>query len=380
MLFLTFLLIFLQAGYASYIFWLRKAWNSQPEYLPNKASAEKLSILIPARNEEHSIGNLLNDILLQSLPKEQFEVIVIDDASSDSTAEKVSMFKATNPTISLKYLRLEDEQGLNIYKKRAIAAGIALAQNDIIITTDADCRFSEDWLKTVAGYFEQHKPKMLLGAVKFDNKPKLFNTFQQLEFSALVAVTAASAKLGHPLMCNGANLSYRKSAFDQVGGYGNERFASGDDMFLMYKIAKKFRGGVHFLKSQKAMATTAAKQDINEFLSQRKRWVSKNRFLPDWNTLLVGALTYSATVSLIIYFALLFCLPVSFGWQVFFVAFTLKFIADYSFIKSIAAFFSISDKLKFVPLSFFLNLIYVSFILIFSAIGGQYYWKGRKVK
>jgi biofilm PGA synthesis N-glycosyltransferase PgaC len=377
--FLTVLLIVIHLGYFAYISILRLAWKRTitiPSTLIHKDL--KLSLVIPARNEENTILLLLNDLQNQRFPKNKFEVIVVDDASTDQTAANVLEFQKV-AQFPLQLIHLKDDQGLNIYKKRAIEKGIFHAQNPIIVTTDADCRVGQLWLELIANAFILGNCNMVLGPVKFKYQTGFFQAFQQMEFSSLIAVTCATAKLGHPLMCNGANLAYKKDSFFEVGGYGNDTFASGDDMFLLHKMQEKFPSNIHFIQNREAMVETISKQDFPEFLGQRKRWVSKNRFLPDWKTILVGALTYATSVSLLIYFFLA-CFSPQNLWTPMLLCLSLKASGDYLFLLSIKKFFGLEKALTYYLPCLFANIFYTSLILPYSSLGGKYTWKGRKLK
>ena len=376
--FLTLILLIIQLFYFVYILVIRYQWNKiTPEPLISKHFNLNFSVIIPARNEEHTILKILKDLENQIYPIEQFEVIVIDDASTDKTCAHVLEF-IKNSKLPLKIFSLTDEQGLNIYKKRAIECGILKSSYPIIVTTDADCHVGPNWLKTISDAFQKTGSKMLLGPVKFIHQNGFFQAFQQMEFSGLIAVTCATSRLGHPLMCNGANIAYYKSAFKEVGGYGDDRFASGDDMFLLNKIQKKYPGEIHFIKHLDAMVETRTKQSLVEFLGQRKRWVSKNRFLPDWKTIGIGALTYAASVSLLIYFFLaLFSGPKL--WPPFLISLFLKVLGDGLFILSISSFFNLKSVSQYFLPCFLTNIIYTSLILPYSSLNGRYTWKGRKV-
>lgn len=377
--FLTIVLLVIHLSYFGYIFFLRYSWKRKIQNPTAQLNNHlKLSLIIPARNEEKNILHILTDLQNQDYPIDNFEVIVVDDASTDHTADLVLAFKTTS-RLQLKFIQLNDDQGLNIYKKRAIEQGILNAQFPIIVTTDSDCRVGSLWLKTIAHAFLTSNCKMILGPVKFKYQPGFFQAFQQMEFSSLIAVTCATSKLGHPLLCNGANLAYEKASFFEVGGYGNDTFASGDDMFLLHKMQEKFPGQIHFIQEKEAMVETISKQDFSEFLGQRKRWVSKNRFLPDWKTILVGALTYATSVSLLIYF-FLSCFSAQNLWVPFLLSLMLKASGDYLFLLSIRKFFNLEKALSYYPPSLFANILYTSLILPYSSLGGKYTWKGRKLK
>ena len=365
--------------YGLYLLSLARAWKNfrLPSY-SESSNTIGVSIVIAARNEANTLPSLLEDLNQQNHPFSHLEVIVIDDASEDGTLACIENYQS-KVKYSLKAIRLEDSKGFNIYKKRAIEKGIEIAGFPIIVTTDADCRVGKNWLSQLVLPFSNPNIQLVLGPVQFHYQPGFFQAFQQLEFSSLIGVTAATSHLGHPLMCNGANLAYRKDCFYAVGGYGNDGFASGDDMFLLHKIQNRFPGQILFMQTKESMVSTQSKQDFSEFLGQRKRWVSKNRFLPDWKTLTVGALTYASSVSIVIYFLLVLGGE---SWMIFplLSAMIIKGLTDYFFLKTIANFFNLDKSLPYFFPAYLMNLIYTSLILPYSSLGRNYQWKGRSVR
>ena len=197
-----------------------------------------ISVIIPARNEENNILNLLSDLKKQNYPAGLYEVIIIDDHSTDKTYKRVLKFIKDNDNQVVKIIRLEAGQLTDTYKKNAITKGIEISKGDLIVTTDADCRFGPDWLKTIAGYYEAKRCKMIIGPVAYHNETTFFEKLQSLEFLSLVAVSAGASAIGKPIMSNGANLAYEKEAFKIAGGFSKDRFSSGDDVFLMMKFRK----------------------------------------------------------------------------------------------------------------------------------------------
>jgi hypothetical protein len=99
-----------------------------------------------------------------------------------------------------------------------------------------------------------------------------------MEFASLIGSGAATAALGAPTMCNGANMAFRKKVFSEVKGYdGNLSIPSGDDEFLMRKIHKRYPDGIMFMNSDETVVTTMAQPDLHSFVNQRIRWASKWR-------------------------------------------------------------------------------------------------------
>ena len=273
---MTVFLIFVSLLYALFtgILWL--TWLRIPVFRPGVAPINLpfITVIIPVRNEAGTIENLLDDLSRQHY--RHFEVIVADDASTDNTLSIVQAYLQTAP-FALRPLPLAEVRSASP-KKRAITQSIALATGQLIVTTDGDCRVGPDWLATIATFYEKTGAKLISGPVTFTDGNALSNHLQTVEFASLIGSGACTLNLGLPTMCNGANLCYEKQVFAEVGGFsGVDHLASGDDEFLMHKIAARYPGGVRFLKSPQAIVQTEAHQSWRAFYYQRKRWASKWR-------------------------------------------------------------------------------------------------------
>ena len=218
----------------------------------------KVSVILPVRNEFKTVTSCLDGFAMQDYPGECFEIIVSDDFSEDYTVEKVSRWAVDHPEIKLTLLKTEQNTEENRGKKQAIERAVAIAAGDIILTADADTNHGRSWITSMAGGFRKQGVRMVLGPVGFTGEKGIFQKIQVLEFLGLMGVTAGSANLGFPLMCNGANLAYSREAFIDTGGFsGNNEFHSGDDQFLMMNFRKQFGGNsVVFLRDKEAIAFT----------------------------------------------------------------------------------------------------------------------------
>jgi len=232
-----------------------------------------VTIIIPARNEEKYLKNLLIDISNQSYPSEALEVIIVDDYSTDRTAAIANEFVATHP--KWKRISLEKPQG-KAYKKAAIQQAIQASSGEIILTTDADCRMGKEWVSEMMQAFTP-EVGLVSGPVQMWSNNSWFEQFQALEFIGLIVLGAGSMHRKKPNMCNGANLAYRRSAFLAVKGFeGIDHIASGDDELLMHKIFSNTDYKVCFQKSPLAIVSTAPCISFKQFVNQRIRWVSKS--------------------------------------------------------------------------------------------------------
>lgn len=369
-LFIIVILLFVCYSLLILYYWL--AWRAVPIYTASAIiPATKISVIIPARNEEKNIGALLEALQKQSYPKEFFEVIVIDDHSADQTANIVSQYH------SIKLISLKDE-GINSYKKKAIETGIATATGDLIVTTDADCIPGENWLSTIATFKKEKGSVFITAPVVIDCSSSFVQVFQAMDFMVLQGITAAVVHKNKMSMCNGANLAYERNAFKEVNGFaGIDHIASGDDMLLMYKIWKKYPANVHYLKSKDAIVSTAPMRTWKEFFNQRIRWASKAKNYDDKRILPVLLLVYLFNLSFVALAIAGFFHPCY--WIVLGSLWIAKTIIEFPFFISLAKFFHKQWVIKFF---FFFQPVHILYTIISGLFGqfGKYEWKGRRVR
>ncbi len=358
-------------AYAGLIIYYWRSWNRIPVFKPSVKATTRISVVVPARNEEHHIENLLNALRSQTYPAEYFEVIVVDDQSTDGTAEKVRQF----PGVKLISLPAD---AINSYKKKAITTGIGTAGGELLVTTDADCIPPPRWLETIAAFYMEKRSVAIAGPVVINGGRSFIEIFQSMDFMILQGITAATVHRNSLSMANGANLAYRKDAFDAVEGFsGIDRIASGDDMLLVHKLSRKFPGQYHYLLSPDAIVPTAAVKTIRSFFSQRIRWASKSMSYDDKRILPVLILVYLFNLSFLLLSILGFFDP--FYWLVLLFAWIAKTLVELPFFYSVARFFNKTFTVKYF---FFLQPFHIVYTIIAGIAGqmGTYQWKGRTVK
>jgi cellulose synthase/poly-beta-1,6-N-acetylglucosamine synthase-like glycosyltransferase len=339
-------------------------------------------VIIPVRNEADNIGHLLDDLSRQSYGR--FDVIVADDSSTDATLAICRDYARRMPYV-LYPLPLTDERTASP-KKRAISQSIAMATGDLIVTTDGDCRVGPDWLASFARYYQQTGAKLISGPVTFirssaipsGTSQRLFASLQTVEFASLIGSGACTMALGKPTMCNGANLCYEKRVFIEVGGFsGVDHLASGDDEFLMHKVAARYPGEVRFLKSREAIVQTQAHQSLSAFYHQRKRWASKWKAYESWLPTALAVFVFLSNAAPVI--ALV-------GWWLGFLDGTatlavigLKVVTEFLFLRQILVFLQKKSAVSTIPLT---QLIYPFYVVFFglAAQGKGYRWKGRNLE
>jgi len=355
--------------------WLRLK-KAQPE---TQKGLPFVSVVIPTRNESGNIKACLESIFKQNYPKELFEVLVIDDYSTDPTIRFAREVEEKNLQVFdlQQYLGRPGEYVPN--KKKAIALGVKNAQGELIITTDGDCLVGENWLRTMVNTFRQNKLKLLTGPVMM--KPARFplEIFQQLDVINLLGITGATIRNGNPVMCNGANLMYAKETFLEVEGFkGNHDVPTGDDIFLMKKITDTYPDGMGFAKDFEACVFTRPEKGLSSFLSQRVRWISKSTGFSDAKVTLQLIFAYCFNL-LIIITALALLQPAEMNWLPLAVAGGTKLFADLVFNMALLVFFRKLILLLLFPVIDVFHVVYVVIIGVLS-LTGKYRWKDRMIK
>ncbi|MFN8394757.1 MAG: glycosyltransferase [Bacteroidia bacterium] len=358
----------------------------------------RVSVIIPARNEAANIEACLNAVFAQDYPADALEVIVVNDHSEDATAgiavavarnhlgaDAVSFAHPIGENVSgggsssvggrFRLLNLDAQTG-PAYKKAAVAFGIRQSRGEIIVTTDADCTMGPGWLRAMVGGFSE-ETGLVSGPVELASWDG-FTQMQALEFMGLIAVGAASIAAGSPTMCNGANLAYRRRAYDEVGGFsGIDHIASGDDELLMHKIAAQGHWKVAFMKRKVAIVRTPAQGTWAEFKAQRIRWVSKSGQYKRRGITAILVLSYLAVLGFPV-------LAVAGIWEhrlwwLMLGHLALKIVAEAAVLVPAARFF---DKLRLLPWLPVEQVAHIAYVL-WVGIAGQrksYQWKGRTVK
>jgi glycosyltransferase involved in cell wall biosynthesis len=204
--------------------------------IKNENEMEGISIVVCAHNEEENLRELLPLLLNQDHPN--FEVIIVDDKSSDGSYDFLTEEKLKHPRLRL--VVIDSTPDAFNSKKYALTLGIKAAKNDIVLLTDADCRpNSTSWASQMAKTFDA-ETQIVLGYSHYQKSGGFLGN--QIEFETLITGISyiSSALAFRPYMGVGRNLAYRKSFFlKNKGFYGMMELTGGDDDLFINKYAKK---------------------------------------------------------------------------------------------------------------------------------------------
>lgn len=377
---------------------LKKLTYSPIDDLSNHFTEHELvkyfvTILVAARNEEQSIGKCLESLIHQDYPIEKYEVIIIDDQSTDRTEELVKEAIASYPEV----IRLLSTIG-NGGKKEAIHLGLKEAKGDIILTTDADCVVPPTWISKYNYHFRVTDAAYISGPVMMNNDRSFFSTFQALEFNSLIASTAGLTAIGRPVMSNGANMGFALEAFKQVSLLHTANLktteekdimqktkASGEDVFTMLSLKQHFGSSkISFLYSPDAIVFTQPHLKVRDFIKQRIRWVSKSNGYKDFDVIYTALSVFSKNFLLVLLPLYLIIQAIFFStgqtWVYNLIslsaAFVCKLVVDYLLLNIYTRTMGQREIMWYLPLIEPLVIIYTT---ITGMIGNflNFEWKGR---
>ncbi|MCP5063649.1 MAG: glycosyltransferase [Ignavibacteriae bacterium] len=334
-----------------------------------------VSVIIPFRNEENNLIKSLESLTSQDYADDNFEVIYVDDNSDDNS---VKILEEKNNLSNIRIIKSPvslDERG---HKKKALKYAIESCKGEIIITTDADCVHNKTWLSTMVNMFDK-ETGFVSGPVEFISNKTLFSELQKIEFSSLILVGAGLIGVKQPIICNAANLGFRKAVFDEVGGYDdNLNISSGDDEFLMQKISHQTNYKVKFCSDKNAISFTYPNKSIDEFYQQRKRWASKGLYYVQRTTVAKLVLIFFFYIGLITQLFLGVFSDIIFLYSLK-ICFILKIIFEYLIVvREGKKLFGKHKIFHFIIAEF----IHIPYILVagISGIFGNYKWKGREIE
>ncbi len=247
------------------------------EILPTGKPSFSASIIVAARNEAEDVPHLLEALQEQTYPKEQLEIIIADDGSTDATWEILNSY--AGGMSNLRPIQIERVPPGWTPKKWALNTAIGHSTGEIILATDADCVPGPRWVETILRPFADPSVGLVCGPAPLEAMASSrWNEILLLESCAMDALGAAGSGRGLALICLGRNLACRKSVFEEVKGYeGLQHIVSGDDDLLMHKIACTGKWKIKFLPDRGALVSSPPPPDMKSFIQQRIRFGSAGR-------------------------------------------------------------------------------------------------------
>jgi len=316
----------------------------------------------------------VESLLQLDYPKESFEILLINDRSSDRTPELIEELKKKSARIKTLHIK-SGVPGLS-GKANAIAQGMENCSGELILVTDGDCRVPTSWAREHAAYCQQNVG-LVGGFTLLDEKndgASLFGKIQSLDWAYLLSVGTGFMGFGIPLSVLGNNFSFRREAYEEVGGYRNMGFTIIEDFALMKTLVKKTSWKVLYPIDSKMLVYSHPMSNVSKFYSQRKRWSAGGKEVGFYGKFLM---LISVMVHLLI--------PISFfifNLQLSFLALLGVLLADFSLLFRTIGLVRRRDLLKYFLLwegFYFLYTILFTPVLLFPTTvkwkNISYQWK-----
>ena len=337
------------------------------------ASTQPLvSVVVAARNEEARIADCLSLLAAQDYPN--FEVVVVDDGSTDATAELIAGWVQADKRFKLIGLSGSGS------KKAALTAAIAEAAGEVIATTDADCAMGNEWLSSLMTYLESDVG-MVIGFSQIGRPGESLGVrggYEALDFLNLMACIWGSCGRGHPMAASGQNLLFRRAAYAEVGGYEKVMHrVSGDDVLLMQMIRTQTQWRIAFASAPASFTVHPPATSWKGLLNQRARWASNAPLMATFDPLFYGYMLITYGLSLCV---ILSPILVLLGWvHPLFMAVVLgsKWFGETLFFLRANALGQRSELTLFLPLYMLLQPIHVAIVGGLGALG-VFSWRGRR--
>lgn len=327
-----------------------------------------VSVIVCAKNEAENLKENLPKIINQDY--KDFEVVLINDSSSDDSLDIMKDFEAKHKNIKIVDVKSTEPFWGN--KKYALTLGIKASKHEFLLFTDADCEpASNQWLKEMVSHFS-NETSIILGYGAYKKvKYSFLNALIRYE-TILTAVQYFSfTKLGIPYMGVGRNLAYRKEVFFQHGGFMNHmHLRSGDDDLFINEVANKNNTAICF--SEESFTYSEPKKTFKNWIIQKRRHVSTSKYYKPYHKILL-CLIYSS--QLLFWVLGAFLLTFLYQWQIVTSIIGFRIILQWITLGFSARKLGSKDIIFFIPI---IEIFLILFqLVIFSAniISKPRHWK-----
>ncbi|MFO8151139.1 MAG: glycosyltransferase [Trueperaceae bacterium] len=265
-----------------------------------------VDVVVAARDEEVRLPATLAALRALDYPG-VLRVIVVDDRSSDATAQVVRAARLRDPRLSLVEVRRSSRRMAP--KVHAVATGVRAGSGEIVLTTDADCVVDPGWARAMVAPFADPRVVWTLGSVttRRPGEARGFRErFEAIDWLSLMLVSRSLSRLGWSLASSANAQAYRRSAFEAVGGFGLAgRAPSGDEDLLAQRLGRLPRTRSVFVDEPAARVITAPMPSWRRLIDQRRRWVSRYQHVDQYHRGFWLAITLLGVQSLALSLALL---------------------------------------------------------------------------
>lgn len=339
----------------------------RPKVESDSALLPSVTVIVAARNEEDNIGQCIESLLALNYPTDKLQIIIVNDRSTDSTKDIILRYTEKHNVLT--YLEAIDSPGKLKGKPKALSQAINNAKGELIFTTDADCHVNPDWVKEMVRHYDPDTG--VANSYTIIEPRNIYWGMQSFDWLYLLSLASGSDGINIPLSCVGNNMSYRKKAYDEVGGYENIKFSVTEDFILLQSIKRKGKWRTKFPADKYTLNYTLPCSDLTELYRQKKRW-GRGGLDSNWLGYFAGVMGWSISTAIII------------GWlfvnlKLYLLIILCKLIADLILTLPIIIKFRVYKLiLYFIPFEIYF-IIYAFSLLFIEAFDRKVIWKDRQL-
>ncbi len=325
-----------------------------------------VSLLVCAKNEAENLKEYIPLWLAQEYSK--FELILINDSSTDDTLEIMESFANTDSRIQI--VNVESNEAFWGNKKYALTLGIKRAKNPRLVFTDADCKpASTFWLRIMASNLT-NKKQLVLGYGAYQKLPGLLNKLIRFETLMTAVQYFSFAKVGSPYMGVGRNLAYTSKLYYENNGFMNHiKVSSGDDDLFVNQASTSENTAISIHGND--FTYSVPKKTWKAWKLQKKRHFSTAQFYKLKHKTLL-ALYF---ISNFLFWTFAFIALILSDWSIALAIIGFRLLVHYIIIGKAAQKLKENDLIPFIPfLEFFLVIVQLS-IFISNKAPKQASWK-----
>lgn len=328
-----------------------------------------VTVIVSLHNEENNVNQLIDCLVTQDYQKELYEIILVNDRSTDKTQEFLDLAKQKYNYIQI--LKIDKLQKNFAPKKFAIDLAIKKSNGEIILLTDADGRPGIEWIKSMVATFSA-ETGLVIGNAPYFTKT-IIQKMLAMEYFSHVTIAAATTGMNSPLTCVGTNMAYRKQVYSDIDGFGGfKNVHTGDDDLFLQRVRDKSNWNIRYATANESQVRNSTPKSLKQFVNQRLRYASKGFKYPLRVTISLLAY-YFFTVFLFLMGLLCFVSEVVI--MPFVVIVVLKGLADFCFMKKSAKILNTKIYFYLFPI---VSLLHIPYIIFFGLMGNfkKYEWAG----
>jgi len=247
------------------VFWIQVFLARESNNRKPIKNFPKVSVIVPAKNEEKTLAKTINSLLKINYPKDKLQIIIVNDGSTDNTEKVAKSLINKNPSFEM--LLVNRRANGSSRKAAALNFGLKFVNGEFVACLDSDTYVSQNSLKRMLAHFEDRNVGSVISGIRVINPDNIYGKIQRLEYIFTTFIRSLMSKIGTLHITPGALSLYRTEVLKKMGGF-DENSLTED-----FEIAMKLRYNHYLIKMEpRSITYTSVPDSFGSFWNQRVRW------------------------------------------------------------------------------------------------------------